>query len=318
MDAEGEIECAQETGSPTTSLPYDGDGYGGEVPAYAISPARATTLALRPSPGCDVQKQLASAQGYDCALARPWASGEAIRLQAVVEGPLPGVSVLQTPLTQRPCVLYSASASQETHGCMHPVSVAHVAASVGFTVRLLDPPFLSVQVSGDDVLLFDLASSRHAESRRFSTAPADWQGFALSRQMGRDDIDGGCSGGSGCTEPSTGAQLEEADPVLEFQECALLVGSKVTLVGELNLHSDGTLVLQPWQWNEGTKRGSELPGSAGDTSGQPGTPPLGEARTSLRLRYSWTLPTKVLVSDDPELLVLSDDGDLPVLLAACA
>jgi hypothetical protein len=151
-----------------------------------------------------------------------------------------------------------------------------------------------VQLRGEDILMFDCGSSRYADVRPLSTAPAHWLAFEPSSRntadtgaatiLGRYEVD---AQGIDKQLGTTGV-----DPVLQFEECALLVGSRVTLVGELNLHADGSLVLQPWHWEEagpikthGRERWRtswELPGSVGEA----GVP---------------TMAAKVLVSDDPQL-----------------
>jgi hypothetical protein len=147
--------------------------------------------------------------------------------------------------------------------------VAHATANVGFTVRMLDPPYLQVQVNFDGGVLFDVVSSEHAELRRFRTAPMHWQQFALSQC--RDD---------GATSLASSKFKMAADPILEFQECALLVGSRVALVGELTRQADGSLVMQSCQSNEKNKR----------------------PRPATRSSAQRSLVTKVFVSNDPQLL----------------
>jgi hypothetical protein len=164
--------------------------------------------------------------------------------------------------------------------------VAHAAANVAFTVRMLDPPYLRVQVNFDGGVLFDVGSSEHAELRRFRTAPIHWQQFALAQ----------CRDDSATPLASSKFELVKhlavADPILDFQECALLVGSRVALVGELTRQADGSLVLQSCQSNEVINKRP-----------RPTTPP----RRSAAQR---SLVTKVFVSNDPQLLS-QGSGRLP-------
>lgn len=90
--------------------------------------------------------------------------------------------------------------------------------------------------------MFDQQDGRHAETCHFNNAPDHWQVFALTRRPGVME-----NGNIVASTSDFQANLATQDPALEFQECALLIGSRVTLVGELHRRSDGSLVLQPWQ-----------------------------------------------------------------------
>jgi len=139
-------------------------------------------------------------------------------------------------LTKRPCVLFSAGVSQRTHDGMHPVSVAFAQNYVSFEVSLLDAPDMRIHVKGDDVLLFDLEDGRHIATSAFDVAPEHWQTFALTRRNLNEH------GGNTVLQYSRNFEGCE----LDFQECALLVGARVTIVGELHRRADGRFMLQPW------------------------------------------------------------------------
>merc|ERR1719401_931684 len=105
---------------------------------------------------------------------------------------------------------------------MHPVSVAFAQNCVNFEVSLLCAPEIRVEVRGEDVLMFDLETGHCIETTTFDAAPDHRQMFAMTR---RGDV-----AGLGGVTPSARSFGEQA---LQFQEYALLVGTPVTLVGEL-------------------------------------------------------------------------------------
>lgn len=180
-----------------------------------------------------VDKYLPKSFGYDCALSRPVSSGRALRFQVRVEGPLCGIP-LTSPLSQKPCVLYSASVSQPSHAGVNPMSVAYAADSQPFTVSLLDAPDVRLEIRGEDVSLFAMSEGLLNQSASFNSVPNHWQAFALSRRL------------SASHHSPPASRLYNEDPILEFEECALHVGSQLTCVGELSRREDGVLSLQPW------------------------------------------------------------------------
>lgn len=198
------------------------------------SPSGAFVQMLEPCSKARLERWLPEAP-MDCAHHRPWSSGGPVRLEVRVEEPAGGP--LQSPLTKRPCVLFSAGVSQRTHDGMHPVSVAFAQNCVSFEVSLLDAPHIRVSVKGEDVLLFDLEGGRRVATSAFNVAPEHWQTFALTRRSVNEH------GGNTGLQSSRNFEGSE----LDFQECALLVGARVTIVGELHRRGDGRLMLQPCQ-----------------------------------------------------------------------
>merc|ERR1719487_346327 len=117
---------------------------------------------------------------------------------------------------------------------MHPVAFA--ARSVDFVVTLEDDSRVQVHVEAEDVALFDMCLGRHTASMPFAQAPDHWQDFVLTHRTGASGV-----------EFRTSSTLQYDSSALEFQECGLLVGTTVTLVGELHRSADGLLTMRPRQ-----------------------------------------------------------------------
>jgi hypothetical protein len=268
---------------------------------------------------------------YDCAISRPLSSRQRVRLEALVEGPIgvagagggaSGGGFLEAPLTRRPCVLFSAAASRKLHEGAPPVPVAFASGHArGFMVRLLAPGVPSagskdstirVEIDGEDVSLFSMCEGRVSETRSFSGAPDQWQDFVLAHRA--------CLPMSAAGGQSAGSARWVADGgALEFQECALLAGARVTLVGELCRLPSGALSLRPFQGRSGGK--DKEGGGRAPAQGSPGEPPLESWRTSWeRPPPPFSTPAslqvnsgcgegssegmeRVMVSDDPQLLL---------------
>jgi len=248
----------------------------------------------------EVERQLPALGGYDCTLSRPLSVGRPVRLEARVEGPIVSSSGgggdvcgsisdgqgLVTPLTQKACVLYSAAAFRRRyHSGLHPVPLAFTSRSIDFAVSLADAPEVCVEVRGEDLALFDMELGRFEVSQDLTDAPGHWQDFVRLHRA--------ASAGDG---PGAKGEKGGDSGVLEFYECALLVGSTVTLVGDLHRGATGQLSLWPWQgdacqaafdpepWRTSWERPAwQVSGEAG------GNPP--EVQVG-----------KVLASDDPSLI----------------
>lgn len=183
----------------------------------------------------DVEDRLPSSPSYDCALSRPKSSKGLVRLEGRVEAAAIGEG-LTAPLSKQACVIYSTAVSRKSHGSivMHPVAFA--AGSADFVVSLEDDSRVQVHVEADDVALFDMCLGRHMASMPFSQAPDHWQDFILTHRTGAPGV-----------EVRNSSALQYDSSALEFQECGLLVGTTVTLVGELHRSADGVLSLRPRQ-----------------------------------------------------------------------
>eukprot|EP00931_Biecheleriopsis_adriatica_P041738 TRINITY_DN23820_c0_g1_i2.p1 TRINITY_DN23820_c0_g1~~TRINITY_DN23820_c0_g1_i2.p1 ORF type:complete len:508 (+),score=124.51 TRINITY_DN23820_c0_g1_i2:95-1525(+) len=190
----------------------------------------------------EVEKHLpaSSGQGYDCAFSTPLSSGIPVRLEGIVEGTKEAGAALVAPLSGQNCVLYSAAVARQIHDGMHPVPVAFATASHDFVLAVRSDPGLRVELKGEDVFLFDMHSGRQARHCSFADAPDHWQDFVLTHRAA-------AMGGE--FQPSSALRAE--GEALGFQECALLVGAKVTAVGELFRGSDGKLSLRPCTAKQG-------------------------------------------------------------------
>lgn len=287
--AEAQVLTAPTTASSVfvcgpTPRTEGGGGWGrGGGSSAAGGCLRGQVAALPLCSAADIARRLPASGSYDCCIPRPASSQRLLRFQARIEGPVSGAALV-APLTQQACVLFSASASRQLHDGVHPVTVAFQAAHVDFAVTLAEEPHTRVEVRGGEVSLFDVVSGRTEQVLPFPCAPDSWQDFVNAH---RTTVVGA---------ESTSAALRGDGAALEFQECALLVGSKVTLVGELLRGPTGNLSLQP----------------------------LGQRRVSAELsRELCPVPdvgeearfSKVVVSDDPLLLVVPSKHAPPGALA---
>eukprot|EP00930_Biecheleria_cincta_P033269 TRINITY_DN23033_c0_g1_i2.p1 TRINITY_DN23033_c0_g1~~TRINITY_DN23033_c0_g1_i2.p1 ORF type:complete len:444 (+),score=79.22 TRINITY_DN23033_c0_g1_i2:211-1542(+) len=237
--------------------------------------------------------------GYDCALSRPLSSGVPLRLEAIVEEPTEQ-SVLVSPLTGRSCVLYSAAVARQLHGGMHPVPLAFAAASQKVVLRVRGAQGLRVELNGEDIFLFDMLQGRHSTHCKFADAPDHWQDFVLTHRAA-------ALGGE--FQPSSALRAE--GEALEFQEYSLLVGARVTAVGELHRSSNGSLSLRPCS-GEGAAVAAGLGRSNLTAWERRGTQACGAVLAAATLagssdacakeRPKQAGMCKVWVSDDPTLL----------------
>lgn len=191
---------------------------------------RQSVEAMSRTPGAEVVSQLIAGGLYDCAIMRPLSSKQMLRLEVRVEEAASGFC-LWTPLTQQACVRYVATVSRQVAGSKLPVPVAHHSASIDFVVSLIDAPHVRIDIEGQDLSTFDMTAGRCSAQRTFQSAAQHWQDFVTTRQIG------------GKSRPSAQTMAKQA--VLDFQETAIVLGSSVTVVGELHRNAVGTLTLRP-------------------------------------------------------------------------
>merc|ERR1719263_270090 len=91
---------------------------------------------------------------------KPLSSGGPIRLEVKVEGVLDRSTML-APLTQRPCVLHSASAMCSAE--LAPAAYSEKQAD--FIVSMVDAPGVKISVEGGNVVCFDMRNGlwRHSQ-----------------------------------------------------------------------------------------------------------------------------------------------------------
>jgi len=240
----------------------------------------------------------------------PVSSKKLLRLEVKVEGPEPGVAALTAPLSGEPCVLHSSAVSQQLHDGMPPIPLAFSASSTEFIVTLADNKDVRISVNGADVSLFDMKHGQCLEKKLFDEAPDHWQDFITSHR----------SAPPAGQEWAATSALRASNAMLQFQECALIVGTTVTVAGELHRSADGKLSLRPWHaeapreafwrapvskarepwrtsWEQGDCRTSKFLGDRGEE-----TPGI--------------LRQKVLASDDDALL-LNEAQDVDGKLREC-
>eukprot|EP00929_Paragymnodinium_shiwhaense_P124391 TRINITY_DN9975_c0_g1_i1.p1 TRINITY_DN9975_c0_g1~~TRINITY_DN9975_c0_g1_i1.p1 ORF type:complete len:758 (+),score=141.06 TRINITY_DN9975_c0_g1_i1:102-2375(+) len=257
----------------------------------STSPVRTHVEGLKRLLAEDVRRQVPTACSYDCALAKPLRSRCVLRLEGIVME-LTGAKPLLAPLSEQACVIYSTTVSKRVRG--QGLALSFAAANVDFKLTLLDDPSTEVEVMGMDVSMFDMCAGRLVQTTSLSAAPEHWRTFVLSNQ-----VEGAPS--PDAAKPAEGQLLVE-DVSLEFQETSLLVGSRVTIVGELCRATDGMLSIQPLEPARRTKmkRGEQF----SDDDDEPSKPVPRAADVSQACGFSQT----VLVSDNPKLLVENLDA----------
>lgn len=227
----------------------------------------------------DVLKTVPVDSGYDCALAKPVSSGRPLRLEARVVGPSVGLP-LRAPFSGRECVYYAAQASSP-QGMRSKVTMASKSASSrSFLVSLVDAPQVCLEVRGEDMTMFSVrGDGRMEEQRALEAAPKLWKDFVVEHRGEHCLSDG--------NRKQTHSRLNWSPSmlngsVLEFREEAILIGAKVTLVGEVLRDAFGSLSMQPW--------------TEGIVEGGVGERGVGTSRLAKAAREG------VLMSDDPLLL----------------
>jgi len=242
------------------------------------------------SPGMEVVNQLIAGSVYDCAIMRPLSSKQLIRLEARVEEAASGFC-LWTPLTQQACVRYTATVSRQTQGASLSVPLSHQSSSIDFVVSVLDAPHVRIEIEGRDLSTFDMTTGRMSAKRTFDSAARHWQEFAMTYQIG------------GKTQPVSRFRSEHS--VLEFQETAIVLGTSITLVGELQRNAVGTLLLRPCleDRSENAEPAKQEPSwkTSWESPDVQDSSSWSAIQGSLRTaRKPWL--GKVWVSDDPTLL----------------
>ncbi|CAK9032426.1 unnamed protein product [Durusdinium trenchii] len=237
---------------------------------------RSCIEALPVSAAPHVEKLLPSAGGYDVTFSKPMSSRWLLRLEAVIQDPA-DTEPLQSPLTRRPCVLYTAHASRKVHGGMS-VPLAFASQHMDFSVTLRGSPSVVIRVAGSEVNLFATKECEFAEVLPFPCAPDHWQDFVSVHLPG--------AGTGSSDNHALENELRAKGTAVEFHECCLKTGDTVTLVGELLRSANGELTLQPLSREVSWKRTSWERAGIGEED----ILELLEARTH------------VLISDDPTLL----------------
>mmetsp|Transcript_74810 Transcript_74810/g.136713 ORF Transcript_74810/g.136713 Transcript_74810/m.136713 type:complete len:607 (-) Transcript_74810:95-1915(-) len=230
----------------------------------------------------DVGDLLPVASSYDCIFQKPVMSGKALRLEARIEGLSDGGTLL-APLTQRSCVLYSAVAR-----CNKGPTPVKSSKAPNFVVSLIGSPLMQIEVEGQDVSLFDMCGGKWTCSQPLLEAAPHLQDFVVTH-TGMDPEN----------ECETSSSLRALGPGVEFEECALLVGSTVTIVGELYRAPSGSLSFRPWRESALDELTDTIKPSWENHGCKVATPLCDE---EVLMSSDEIMPGKLLLSDHPGLL----------------
>jgi hypothetical protein len=98
---------------------------------------------------------------------------------------------------------------------------------------MVDAPWIKVLVEGGNIVCFDMRNGLRRHTQYLVDAAAHVKAFVVSH-MNTERITTNC------------AEQGEANS-MDFEECAVVVGSTVTIVGKLCRGPGGQLSLQRWQ-----------------------------------------------------------------------
>jgi len=199
------------------------------------SSARQHVEQIRVATGHEIQSMFAMNTSGDGPVAQPMSPGILTRIHGRVVAK-PG-GALVAPFSGRPCVIYSASVSHHRQDGVHQPPLAYHTAGADFMIEVADTSHICMVVHSQDVSLFDMEGGRHADEHAFADAPDAFRGFVLAHPV---------PGSGGVGETMNQADLGGKN-LLEFRECALIIGSMVTCIGEVARDRNGVLSLCPWR-----------------------------------------------------------------------
>jgi hypothetical protein len=166
-----------------------------------------------------------------------------VRVEACVEGSFDRTKV-QSPLAQKNCVVYAASAMMQGQ---HSPS-AYSSKRTDFIVSMVNAPWVKILVESADVLCFGMRGGMLQKTHRcLDQAPDHVKEFVVSHMTASQpqqlptSLDGPGHLKSGDQAVQTNIHA------LELEESALVVGSNITLVGQLVRGPGGQLYLQRWK-----------------------------------------------------------------------
>lgn len=239
--------------------------------------------------GDELQQLFPGHGGYDCLHVQPKAPAGAVRLEGRVVAS--SHNVLKAPLARRSCVLFSTSASTVRLDGVRAPPTAFYAMNSDFELELQGEHSsrgsaqAHIRIRGRDAALFDVTSGWRLERTVLADAPEHLQDFLHAHR-------------------APGVDIPDTTEVLDFTECSLAVGARVTCVGELRREPTGELCLWPLQSNVASPSttGHIREGVYGGMSGLTSWERTGCApeQTSQSPRGS---PAKVMITDDPALLM---------------
>jgi len=175
--------------------------------------------------------------------------------------------------------------------------VAFDSASQDFTIQLEDCPEMVLEISSQDVFPFDMEAGRYACESPFMDSPDTWRSFVVANLT--PGVEGSGAKGQSMNRVDFGAKGP-----LNFRECALVVGSRVTCIGEVVREHNGKLRLCPWS--------------------PPPDPDMAKmAEPSKSRSRAWLTPEadpwihKLMISDDSRLLLEASQLVLPGKCRSC-
>jgi len=184
---------------------------------------------------------------------------------------LDGKDALTAPFSEKTCVFYSASVSHPRHDEIRQPPVAFNTKQTKFCLELQDAPEIRVQVAGD-VSLFNMQTGQEEWQHAFTEAPKNWCSFVLNHLVVSTDAG---------THFKKCLDLGSDGVFLDFREAALLLGSHVCCVGQVEKDAEGRWSLRPWQ------------------------PPAGQSKRWSAASAMWRrkdcLAGSILISDNPDL-----------------
>jgi len=209
-----------------------------------------------------------SGSSSDRAFPKPCASEVPVRIEVRVEGLLDR-STIQSPLSHRDCVMFSAAAVP--HEGNTPSALSSRCGD--FIVSMTDAPWVKVLVQGADVLCFGMKSGLWQSSHKsMEKAPEHLKEFLAAN--------------------ATTQTIDESQRAIDFEETSLAVGTTVTLVGKLCRGPGGQLSLE-----RSSSEVCELPESSPKESC---LTPMDGKYDNAPSKDPWT--GKILACDDPMYL----------------
>eukprot|EP00405_Crypthecodinium_cohnii_P008251 CAMPEP_0206423426 /NCGR_PEP_ID=MMETSP0324_2-20121206/2672_1 /ASSEMBLY_ACC=CAM_ASM_000836 /TAXON_ID=2866 /ORGANISM="Crypthecodinium cohnii, Strain Seligo" /LENGTH=632 /DNA_ID=CAMNT_0053887981 /DNA_START=377 /DNA_END=2275 /DNA_ORIENTATION=+ len=198
-------------------------------PQAVLSPTWELVDALPKIGLAELQRILPEEHQYDCPMVKAVRSNVVVRLEARVLPPANPADVLTAPLSNKECLLYSATVVKQAADASQNLPLAFAMATLDFRVALLDAPEVEIQVQGSDVSLFAMVNGCYLQKRRADRISEHFHDFMTAHR----------------TFPHPSFNVRSGHTLLEFKELSLSAGAIVTIVGELHRDSLGHLSLRP-------------------------------------------------------------------------
>lgn len=142
-----------------------------------------------------------------------------------------GNKPLVAPLSSQPCVMYSASVVPWQDSDVPCPPIAYHSAGESFAIQVAGSSNLELHIDSTEVRLVGKPKSLLSVQHPLGHAPEAMRAFCLAHGVSAHSVGGVCN----------------TSGILDFRERALLVGSEVTVVGEVIRDVKGVLRVLPWQ-----------------------------------------------------------------------